>query len=87
VKEFTLPALECRSRGNQREGKGREGAAEGSIKNCHPERSAAISIFTKRENNEIALKNEPTGSRLEYRVKAINKAGQSKSSNTIAVVL
>lgn len=35
----------------------------------------------------ITLKNQPRGVQLEYRVKAINKAGQSNPSNTIAVVL
>jgi hypothetical protein len=34
-----------------------------------------------------ALKNEPTGSRLEYRVRAINKGGESSPTNTISVVL
>jgi len=38
-------------------------------------------------NNEIALKNEPTGSRLEYRVRAVNKGGESLPSNTVCVVL
>ena len=38
-------------------------------------------------NNEIALKNEPTGSRLEYQVRAVNKGGESSPSNTITVVL
>ena len=34
-----------------------------------------------------ALKNQPRGPQLEYRIKAVNKAGQSEASNTIAVVL
>ncbi len=34
-----------------------------------------------------SLKGQPRGVQLEYRVKAINKAGQSEASNTIAVVL
>jgi len=34
-----------------------------------------------------SLKDQPRGAQLEYRVKALNKAGQSQSSNTIAVVL
>ena len=38
-------------------------------------------------NNKISLKTEPTGSRLEYRVKAVNKGGESYPSNTIFVVL
>jgi len=38
-------------------------------------------------NNEITLKNEPTGSRLEYRVRAVNTGGESPSSNSVAVVL
>ncbi len=38
-------------------------------------------------NNQIILKNEPTGSRLEYRVRAVNKGGESPSSNTVCVVL
>ena len=33
------------------------------------------------------LKDQPRAAQLEYRVKAINKAGQSPPSNTIAVVL
>jgi len=43
---------------------------------------AAISLETK-----AVLKDQPRGVQLEYRVKAINKAGQSRPSNTIAVVL
>ena len=38
-------------------------------------------------DNKITLKNEPTGSRLEYRAKAVNKGGESSPSNTISVVL
>ncbi len=38
-------------------------------------------------NNEIALKNEPTGSRLEYKVRAVNKGGESSATNTVSVVL
>lgn len=38
-------------------------------------------------NNEINLKTEPTGSRLEYRVRAVNKGGESYPSNSIAVTL
>jgi len=45
-------------------------------------RQAAISLETK-----ASLKDQPRGVQLEYRVKAINKAGQSQPSNTIAVVL
>jgi hypothetical protein len=37
--------------------------------------------------SEAMLMNQPRGPQLEYRVKAINKAGQSNPSNTIAVVL
>jgi len=43
---------------------------------------AAISLETR-----ALLKRQPRGVQLEYRVKAINKAGESKPSNTIAVVL
>lgn len=42
---------------------------------------------TSTINNKIALKTEPTGSRLEYRVRAVNKGGASYPSNTISVVL
>ena len=42
---------------------------------------------TSATDNEIALKTEPTGSRLEYRVKAVNKGGESYPSNTISVIL
>ena len=45
-------------------------------------RQAAISLETK-----ASLKDQPRGAQLEYRVKAVNKAGQSEPSNTIAVVL
>ena len=45
-------------------------------------RQAAISLETK-----VSLKRQPRGVQLEYRVKAINKAGESQPSNTIAVVL
>ncbi len=38
-------------------------------------------------NNEIALKNEPTSSRLEYRVRAVNKGGQSYPTNVTSVIL
>lgn len=38
-------------------------------------------------NNEIALKTEPTGWRLEYRVRAVNKGGESLPSNTVTLVL
>ena len=38
-------------------------------------------------DNEISLKEEPTGVRLEYRIEAVNKGGESMPSNTIAVVL
>ena len=43
---------------------------------------AGISLQTK-----ASLKDQPRGVQLEYRVKAINKAGESQPSNTIAVVL
>lgn len=45
-------------------------------------RQAAISLQTR-----ASLKDQPRGVQLEYRVKAINKAGESQPSNTIAVVL
>jgi len=35
----------------------------------------------------ISLKGYPRSVQLEYRVKAINKTGQSPPSNTIAVIL
>ena len=38
-------------------------------------------------DNKITLKNEPTGSRMEYRIKAVNKAGESPPSNTLCVIL
>ena len=38
-------------------------------------------------DNKISLTEEPTGIRLEYRVKAVNKGGESMPSNTIAVIL
>lgn len=38
-------------------------------------------------NNEAKLTNQPTGCKLEYRVKAVNSSGQSMPSNTISVVL
>jgi len=45
-------------------------------------RQAAISLETT-----ASLKGQPTGAQLEYRVKAINKGGDSVPSNTVAVVL
>jgi hypothetical protein len=45
-------------------------------------RQAAISLQTR-----ASLKDQPRGVQLEYRIKAINKAGESQPSNTIAVVL
>jgi len=45
-------------------------------------RQAAISLETR-----ASLKAQPRGVQLEYRVKAINKAGQGEPSNTVAVVL
>ncbi len=38
-------------------------------------------------NNEITLKTEPVGSRLEYRIRAVNAGGESMPSNTVCVVL
>jgi hypothetical protein len=38
-------------------------------------------------NNEAKLTNQPTGTKLEYRVKAINSSGESFPSNTVPVVL
>jgi len=48
---------------------------------------ATWSHISSTMNNEIALKNEPTGSRLEYRVRAVNKGGQSYPTNVISVIL
>jgi hypothetical protein len=45
-------------------------------------RHAGISLETK-----ATLKDQPRGVQLEYRIKAINKSGESEASNTIAVVL
>jgi len=45
-------------------------------------KQTAISLETR-----ALLKGQPRGVQLEYRVRAINKAGQSEPSNTIAVVL
>jgi len=45
-------------------------------------RQAAISLETK-----ASLKDQPRGVQLEYRVRAVNKGGQSEPSNTVAVVL
>ena len=45
-------------------------------------KQTAISLETR-----ATLKDQPRGTQLEYRVRAINKAGQSEPSNTIAVVL
>lgn len=45
-------------------------------------RQAAIALETTAQ-----LKDQPRAAQLEYRVKAINKAGHSEPSNTIAVVL
>jgi hypothetical protein len=38
-------------------------------------------------NSETKLENQPTGCKLEYRVKTINSSGESMPSNTISVVL
>lgn len=38
-------------------------------------------------NNKILLKDQPVGQRLEYRVKAVNKGGESPPSSTITVTL
>ncbi len=38
-------------------------------------------------NNEVRLTKQPTGCKLEYRVKAINSSGESLPSNTVGVVL
>jgi len=38
-------------------------------------------------NNEAKLTKQPTGCKLEYRVKAINSSGASMPSNTVCVVL
>ena len=47
-----------------------------------PWKQAGISLDKK-----ATLKDQPRGVQLEYRIKAINKAGESGPSNTIAVVL
>jgi len=47
-----------------------------------PWKQAAIALDPAAQ-----LKDQPRATQLEYRVKAVNKAGQSKPSNTIAVVL
>lgn len=38
-------------------------------------------------DNKISLMEEPTGIRLEYRVKAVNKGEESYPSNTTSVIL
>jgi len=38
-------------------------------------------------NNELKLKNQPQMTRFEYRVKAVNAAGESMPSNTITAIL
>ncbi len=38
-------------------------------------------------DNKISLTEEPTGIRLEYRVRAVNKGGESYPTNTVSVVL
>ncbi len=43
--------------------------------------------ITSALDNKISLTEEPTGVRLEYRVKAVNKGGESSPTNTICVVL
>jgi hypothetical protein len=42
---------------------------------------------TSAIDNKLALKTEPAGLRLEYRVRAVNKGGESSPSNTISVIL
>jgi hypothetical protein len=44
-------------------------------------------IISTALKNEAKLVKQPTGTKLEYRVKAINSSGESMPSNTVAVVL
>ena len=37
--------------------------------------------------SETSLINQPRGAKLEYRVIAVNKAGEGQASNTVMVVL
>jgi hypothetical protein len=46
--------------------------------------SVSTGVFTQRRS---IRQDQPRGVQLEYQLKAINKAGQSEPSNTIAVVL
>ena len=55
---------------------------DGGIGRGNKWKQTAISLETT-----ASLKDQPRGIQLEYRVKALNKAGQSEPSNTIAVVL
>ena len=46
--------------------------------------------YTKKQmalETEATLNNQERGKQLEYRVVAVNKAGESEPSNTTAVVL
>jgi hypothetical protein len=51
---------------------------------CKDQRSAVI---LKSKYSESDLMNQPRGRQLEYRIIAINKAGEGEPSNTEMVVL
>jgi len=40
-----------------------------------------------RADKSDRIENQPTGTKLEYRVKVINASGESIQGNTVAVVL
>jgi hypothetical protein len=44
-------------------------------------------IFQIAYNTQTTLKSQPTGIRLEYRVRAANTTGESISSNTVGIIL